>query len=329
MKIYLDKSPLTDMNKLRGVGVYTKNLYEALRIKGVDFVETISRADIIHFPYFNPFFVTLPIFNRKKTVVTVHDLIPIKFSQRFPRGIKGEIKWQIQKWKLRKIEAIITDSECSKRDIVEFTKIDPQKIHVIYLAPNKEFQKYNAEKQNYLLYVGDVNWNKNIPGLIMAFNNLIKKSVNLQLKLVTQGLLNDCLETREIQRLIERLGIKDRIQIINNLDIAGLVKLYNEALVYIQPSFYEGFGLPVLEAMACGCPVISSNQGSLPEIYGEAALTFNPYTEGELEKVVLKLIEDEKMRNELIKKGKIQVDKFSWDKTAKETIDVYKSILNF
>ena len=114
---------------------------------------------------------------------------------------------------------------------------------------------------------------------------------------------------------------------MKDLIMFDLVTLYNQALCYIQPSFYEGFGLPVLEAMACGCPVISSNQSSLPEICGQAAAMFDPYKQGELEKIITKLLKSQKTRDELSVKGIEQAKKFSWEKTTKETIKVYQQVL--
>ena len=149
MKIAIDVSPLQTEHKVRGVGFYLEHLKSALVkyhsenkyiffVRGEKLPEDI---DLIHFPYFEPFFLALPLYKKFKTVVTVHDLTPIVFNQNFPRGIKGEIKWQMQKFSLRKSNRIITDSNCSKNDIVKYVGINRDLIDVVYLAAGEKFKK--------------------------------------------------------------------------------------------------------------------------------------------------------------------------------------------
>ena len=330
MKVFFDLSATENNNRLRGVGVYSKNLYENLRREGkegIGVVEGIEEADILHYSYFDPFFLTLPYKKHKKTIVTVHDLIPLKFSEHFPCGFRGRVKWELQRWKLQQADAIITDSVCSKKDIIYYAGIPADKIHIVYLAPSSDFTPQKIKKKNYILYVGDVNWNKNIQGLLEAFSGIRDEFPELVLMLAGTGFFGESREAREIKILIEKLEIKDRVVMMKDLIMFDLVTLYNQALCYIQPSFYEGFGLPVLEAMACGCPVISSNQSSLPEICGQAAAMFDPYKQGELEKIITKLLKSQKTRDELSVKGIEQAKKFSWEKTTKETIKVYQQVL--
>src|SRR5690606_743268 len=138
-------------------------------------------VDIIHYPYFDPFFLTLPLKKRVKTIVTVHDLTPLVFPDAFPAGIKGKLSWQVQKYSLKSASAIIADSEASKKDIIRLTGIDSNKIHVVYLAAGEEFERLQLSDtrnkelrkkyklpENFLLYVGDVTWNKNLPRLLDA-----------------------------------------------------------------------------------------------------------------------------------------------------------------
>src|SRR3972149_154950 len=221
MKIAIDVSPLQTEHRARGVGFYLEHLKKALVkyhsentyiffVRGEKLSEDI---DLIHFPYFEPFFLALPLYKKFKTVVTVHDLTPIVFNQNFPRGIKGEIKWQMQKFSLRKSNRIITDSNCSKNDIVKYVGINRDLIDVIYLAAGEKFRKleigpdgsfHSGSRTNeipldtckleikkryklpssFVLYVGDVTWNKNLPRLIDAI-----KTTDIPLVMVGKNLI--------------------------------------------------------------------------------------------------------------------------------------------
>lgn len=343
MKIAFNVSPLQNDNSNRGIGSYINLLLASLnKLANSDFQiieftnEMPKNIDIVHYPFFDPFFLTLPIKKDKPTVVTVHDLIPLKFSDKFPRGIRGELKWQIQKNSLKMCQTIITDSQNSKKDINEITGINLDKITVVPLAASEDFKPINDQlildkiqsryhlPKKYLLYVGDVNWNKNISGLLKAY-----AAIGNEFKLVLVGgsfLKNSLSEVKEINKIIDDLGITNNIIKLGFVPDADLVAVYNLASVYIQPSFYEGFGLPVLEAMSCGCPVLSSNKSSLPEIGGNAIGYFDPENTTEMSSNLISMMEDVKLRNELRKKGLIQAKKFSWDKTAKETLKVYEKI---
>ncbi|RLC34031.1 hypothetical protein DRH14_03830, partial [Candidatus Shapirobacteria bacterium] len=192
-KIAIDISPTIDANSLRGVGFYTKRLVPALQqqIKKnldyqnwtIDLVQQnnldYQKYNLIHYPYFDPFKLSIPP-KKIPTIITVHDLIPRQFKSHFPVGIKGEIKWQIQKQRLKQTDYIITDSHSSKYSIHEITKYPLDKIYSIYLAADKKFKpipqksnliktkkKYNLPTK-FVLYVGDINWNKNIPQLVKS-----------------------------------------------------------------------------------------------------------------------------------------------------------------
>src|ERR1035437_837052 len=193
MKVAIDISPLETGHKVRGVGFYLDNLKNALvkYFPQNDYVffqrgeKLPSDVQVAHFPYFEPFFLALPIYNKFKTVVTVHDLTPIVFPQAFPSGIKGKLKWQMQRFALKRASAVVTDSESSKRDIKKYAGVRENKIHVIYLAAGEQFEKLKTENlklkeiqkryglpDRFVLYVGDVTWNKNLPRLIDAVQKL-------------------------------------------------------------------------------------------------------------------------------------------------------------
>lgn len=347
MKVAIDISPLKSGHKFRGIGIYTKNLVEALSlikapnfsIQLIESEEVPKDCDLVHYPYFDFFFLTLPFKKTKPTVVTIHDCTPLVFPKRYPPGLKGKLKFLIQKFSLKGAKRIITDSCNSKKDIVRFLGIPEQKIDVILLAAgnkvkritDKNFlaklrKKFNLP-QKFVLYVGDVNYNKNLPGLVKAC-----RLVKVPLVIVgRQAVQKDFDSTHpENQSLVELLNLVKgrsdvlRLGFVEERELAGL---YSLASVYCQPSFYEGFGMQVLEAMKCGCPVVTSDVSSLPEVVGKAALLVNPYKIEEIAKSLNIVLTDEKLRKKLIKLGLEQEKKFSWERTAGGTIKVYEKVL--
>ena len=332
-------------HKFRGTGTYGEELFKALKkkeevdISWVNYVSDIKEFDLVHYPYFDPFFLTLPIMKHKPTVVTVHDLIPLRFPDQFPKGIRGEIKWFIQKLSLGGAEVILTDSVASKNDIAKFTEIDKEKIKVVYLGVRNEFKvikegnildkvrrKYSLPEK-FLLHVGDVNYNKNISGMIKAFAKISQKYSDLYSILVGNGFIEDSPQLSQLINIISQLGVGDKIKRLGYIELLDLVGVYNLAQVYLQLSFAEGFGLPVLEAMASGCLVISSNTSSLPELVGEASLLVNPKNEEEIAKNIEIILTNKGERQELRDKGIKRAKEFTWEKCAEETLEVYKSIL--
>lgn len=341
----VDTSLLKTEHTFRGIGIYTQQLIKALqkfqdgnfKIKTSD-IDTQS-CDIIHYPYFDFYFLTLPLKKQTKTVVTIHDVTPLIFPQYYPAGLRGKLKFFIQKLSLKGVSAIITDSESSKRDIAEYLNYPKEKIHVAYLAPEEEFKKLETKKwkteisekynlpERFILYVGDVNYNKNVEGLIKVFGSHRTLSSDLKLVLVGKSFTDNSLpEVQRLLQLIKQLGLEDKIILPGWIPEEDLVKIYNLAEVYCQPSFYEGFGLPVLEAMACGCPVVCANSSSLPEVCGEAALMVDPHDDNGIAKAIKRITTDKKLANDLVEKGFKQSKEFSWEKTAKETINVYHKV---
>jgi len=297
-------------------------------------------VDLVHYPYFDLFFLTLPLRKLKPTVVTIHDVIPLLFPERYPRGVKGWLKFQVQKQSLRGVRAVITDSENSREDIVKYLNFRKEKIFVVPLAPGEEFrilksnlflfrikEKYQLPER-FVLYVGDVNWNKNVEGLIKAFAKSKIQDPNLKLILVGKAFEDKNLkETNSLLQSIKELNLINQVKILGYVPTSDLVGIYNLATVYCQPSFYEGFGLSVLEAMACGCPVVAAKTASLPEICGKAAVMVDAGEIGKISEGLIKVIGDHKLRRKLIQEGLKQVKKFSWEKVARQTIDVYRRVI--
>ncbi|MCL4415609.1 MAG: glycosyltransferase family 4 protein, partial [Actinobacteria bacterium] len=288
--------------------------------------------------YFEPFFLALPIYKKYKTVVTVHDLTPIVFPNAFPKGIKGQLKWQMQKFSLKKANAIITDSESSKKDILKYVGVRQNKVKVVYLAAGEQFKKLEKgswEKelikkydlpQKFVLYVGDVTWNKNLPRFLDAVTELEIPIVMVGKSLVSEDYDKNNPWNNDLNRVNEFAKKNDKILRLGFVSNEELVGLYNLATVFTMPSLYEGFGLPVLEAMACGCPVITSKEGSLEEVSGKAAHFVDAYDVESIKFGIDKVFKNDKLREELVQKGFENIKRFSWKNTAQETLNVYKEV---
>ncbi|MDO8487462.1 MAG: glycosyltransferase family 1 protein [Candidatus Curtissbacteria bacterium] len=341
MKVAIDASPLNSGHSVRGIGSYTQKLIENLKtVPGIELIQFdnghIPSADVTHYPYFDLFFHTLPVAKKQKRIVTIHDVIPLIFPNRFPSGIKGYISLFFQKRGLKNTDFVICDSKTSKNDISDKLSIPKERIEVIYLAASESFKKIDDVKrlksvkrklklpQNFALYVGDVNWNKNLENLI----NSIKIS-KVPLVMVGAALVdNKVPQTQALERLIKRLNLEDKIVKTGFVEEEDLVSIYNLAGVTILPSFYEGFGLPVLESMACGTPVVCSSNSSLAEIAGNLARFCDPQNPADIAKKTLRVLNmSKKAKESLSRKLTAHASTFSWQKTAKQTINVYKKVL--
>lgn len=337
-------SPENDLNKTRGIGFYTKNLIESLSklsLVDISFFSNYSKLkniDLVHYPYFDFFKISLPFSKRFPIVITIHDVIPLIFPQHYPPGIKGKIKHNIQKFLVNKIDAVITDSESSKKDVEKYLGINNEKIHVIYLAPGLEFKKINDEKRllktkkkydlpyEYILYAGNVNWNKNLLNMV---ESVLLENKNLVLvgKSFEQKESLNHPELRDYKKFLEKYADNEKIKILGYVETDELVDIYNLSKCVIFASFYEGFGLPILEAQACEVPVITSNVASMPEVAGKGAILVQPEKVEDLRKAIKTIFSDKKYVNELIKAGKENLKRFTWDKTAANTLEVYKNVL--
>src|SRR5258708_26932604 len=324
MKIAIDTSPLQTGHRIRGTGFYVERLKNALTQYHPEYEYMFfqhknrlnTTINLVHYPYFDPFFITLPFRKQFKTVVTILDLIPIVFPEQFPAGIKGNVKWQIQKLLAKQTDAIITISESAKKDIVRHMGIGSEKITVIYLAAGSEFKKiknhesrikeirkkYNLPER-FALYVGDVTWNKNLPRLVKAV-----QKTKIPLVMVGKALTSTDFDKTnpwnkdlvEVQRIIKE---DNNIISLGFVPTEELITLYNIAALFIFPSLYEGFGLPILEAMQCGCPVITTKESSLPEVAGDSAIYVDAYESDSIAKGLQKVFTNTKLQKELSMKG--------------------------
>lgn len=282
---------------------------------------TSNNYDLFHPTYYDDYF--LDLISKKPFVVTAHDLIYEKFSAKYP------IKDPYIKSKenlLKMASRIIAVSENTKKNLVEHYKIEPNKIEVIYLASSLNLGANNKKPQTvelpekYFLFVGNRSYYKNFTFFIEIAAKFLYEDKNLSVVCTGKAFEKD-----EII-LLNNLGIADRVKQLFAND-EELSYLYTNALAFIFPSLYEGFGIPVLEAFSCDCPVLLSNQSSLPEVGGDAAIYFNPTDQLSLHQALEKVIGDGNVREELKLKGRERLKDFSWEKTAIKTVDLYKSVL--
>ena len=351
LRVAIDSGPLKSGDSVRGIGVHTKLLVEHLqKIKDlkVDLFDfstnhqslTTNHYDLVHYQKFHPYFLSFPLIKKAKSILTIHDLIYLIYPKHYPSGIRGKLVYWLQKVLVKKMDAIITISETSKKDIVRFLGIPAEKIFPIHLAPGEMFrpitnhlslitiQKKYGLPNSFVLYLGDVNYNKNLLTLCKACK-IAKTPLVIVGKQATDPNFDPSHpETQPLVKLLRQYGEDKNIIRLGFLPDEDLVAVINLAGVYCQPSFYEGFGLPILQAFACGTPVVASKIQAHVEVAGDACLYADPKNPRDFAKKISEVINDDGLRKELIEKGKEKVKEYSWDKTARETFRVYKKVAN-
>lgn len=271
-----------------------------------------------------------------KRIITMHDLIPYLFPEYTSKG-----SWIAHKLLYKKTiensDMIITDSNSSKNDIVNIFKVPENKIRVIYIAADEKYKVLPEEeilnfKKSmgfdfpFILYLGALDPRKNILNLLKSFYHFKKEGFPHKLVLVGGTRFNSGPIEKNIQEIIRKLDLQRDVILTGYLPEKYIPKIYNAAEAFVFPSFYEGFGLPPLEAMSSGTPVITSNTSSLPEVVGDAGITIDPTNVNELADAMIKIISDTSLKDEMVKKGLKRAKKFSWIRTAKETLSVYEEV---
>ncbi len=283
------------------------------------------KPDLVHFAM-----VQQPVLYRGKVVTTMHDLTTARFRNPSKNWLVFTIKQWVYKWVnrivARKSAVIITDTEFVKEDVARFASINSRKVTVTLLAADIITDEAEAvdslEDKQFIMYVGRPQPHKNLDRLIEAF--VMLRQTHPGLKLVLAG-KRDTLYKR-LEKRIEREGIK-------NVVVTGFVTdgqlrwLYEHCAAYVFPSLSEGFGLPGLEAMAHGAPVVSSNATCLPEVYKDGAEYFDPLSIEEIAAAVDKVLASDELRTRLVKRGKAVANSYSWQRTAEQTLAVYKEAL--
>lgn len=267
----------------------------------------------------------LPIFHPKNSVVTIHGLEFEYFPELYSRFHLQYLKWATR-YAVNHAKKIIAVSQCTKDDLAMLYGVNPEKISVIHHGVSVQPQPTTNNQQSttdskYILFLGTKEKKKNISGLIKAFN-FLKEKYNIPHKLILAGGRPNKRFYKEenIKKIIKDLECKKDIINLDFVSEEEKWNLLNYAEVFVYPSFYEGFGMPILEAQAFGVPVITSNVSALPEVVGKAAILIDPKDIREMAEAIYKVINDQNFKNELIKKGQENAKKFSWEKCAKETL---------
>ncbi len=276
-----------------------------------------------------------------RTVITVHDLIIQKLARRF-RGRKGRLRFKTERWletrSLYQAAHILANSEHTKRDLVELVGLAPDGITVTHLAaapglaPCPDRQRQQAVLQGlglapdrpFFLYLGGVDPRKDLGTLLAALARLGEQG--LAHDLVLAGRLEPNPATRALERDIRRLGLGKSVHLVGFIPESDLPALFSACLAFVYPTFYEGFGLPPLEAMACGAPVVASRVASLPEVVGRAGILVEPGRVEDMARALANLAQDRELAAELGRRGRERAAQFSWQKTAQRTLEVYREV---
>ncbi len=288
-----------------------------------------AKPDVYHYPHFD-----LPFSFKTKSVITIHGLKYIKIPDLFYHKSKRKslLMRTIMRNSARRASRVITVSKSTKEDIVNILGVSSYKIEVIYEACDSCYRvvpgltdfvikKYGI-RLPFLLFVGEISPHKNLSRLLKALKQVKYKDYYL----IIVG--KNYLDYKEPFKLVENLGIQDRVRFLKVALKEDLVYIYNAATVFILPSLYEGFGIPVLEAMACGTPVITSNVFSLPEVAGNSALLIDPYDVESMTDAIDRVLGSSSLQQRMREKGLKWVKEFSWSKAARETIKVYREAYN-
>jgi glycosyltransferase involved in cell wall biosynthesis len=287
-------------------------------------------VDLVHEPHY-----VLPPLTRCRSVVTIHDCIHLMFPQYLP----GKLAYVYAKGSMwaasRKADRILTVSEASKRDILRFFDVPAEKVSVIYNAIDERFlapanpERMDLVRQRYqldhpfVLYVGNIKPHKNIERLIDAFGRARSQGPE-NLKLIIIG--DEISKYPALRQSVHKHKLDKHVRFLGFQPMETLAAFYRLARAFVFPSLYEGFGLPPLEAMACGSPVVTSNVSSLPEVAGGAALLVDPYDADAIAEGIVQAVTDETLRADLIRRGLDRARSFSWPQSVKKIHEIYMQV---
>ncbi|MBM9501983.1 glycosyltransferase family 4 protein [Leptospira sp. 201903071] len=283
----------------------------------------VSDFDIFHPTYYSPYFLESLQKTGKPFVLTVHDLIHEIYPEYF---FDSKEVIQNKKSLINKAAGLIAISENTKNDLLKYYKLQESKVKVIYhgssMKPEFIGEELSPAKVEYLLFIGNRSHYKNFSFFLKSISSLFQEFPKLRLYCVGGGSFQ-----KDEMALIEELNLRERVEQFHFKNDQELAEYYRKALLFVFPSRYEGFGIPLLEAFSCGTAVACSNTSSLPEVAGDAAFYFDPDSEESIRTCIRVAILNPEERIKKIQNGNLQIQKFSWDKAASETFDFYRSIL--
>ena len=324
-----ERAPLTPGPNFRPVACWTP---PHNRLERWAFGVEVARLglDLLHTTDFIP-----PALGYRRSVITVHDLTFLHYPQFLTAESRRYYNQQIS-WAVDRADHILADSYATRSDLRSMLGVALDKVTVVHLAADPAFRPLTDEQvvpvaaqyglqPGYLLCVGTLEPRKNLPGLFLAYRQLFDaKTTTASLVLVgSKGWLYD-----EIFERVEELHLTERVCFLHNVPDADLPGLYNAASVLVTPSFYEGFGLPALEAMACGTPVVVADRSSLPEVVGEAGLLVDPQDPDDIAQALTRVLIDKPLRARMRILGLAQAARFTWERAAQETAAVYRQVLS-
>lgn len=289
-----------------------------------------ERVDLLHCPK-----SAIPYFTSCPTVVTLHDLIPLKHPE--TEKFAAQVYWRLQiPIAARRSDYIITDSEHARQEIMADFQVAPDRISAIMLGFDPAMamvrdhgtaagirKKYGIPEV-YILYVGTIQPRKNLDTLVEAFN-ILKKDRKIAEKLVVVGRKGWLYE--QLFARIKALGLDNEVIFTGFVPDDELPYIYDAARVFVYLSFFEGFGLPPLEAMACGIPVVTSNTTSLPEVVGEAGIALPPRDTAGIAEAMFKVLDNADLAMDMSRMGRARAELFSWEAAARQTLDVYEKVV--
>lgn len=289
-----------------------------------------AKIDLFHAPHY-----VLPPLAMTRSVVTIHDCIHLRFPQYLPNRVALNYAQFFMASAARRASRVLTVSEASKRDIMHFLQTPAAKIDVVYngfderlATPTPEDERRVRERFQldapFVLYAGNIKPHKNVDRLIEAFAKLRERGLE-RVNLLIIG--DDISKYSSLRRLVHRHQLRQQVRFLGFVSTDTLAALYRLARVFVFPSLYEGFGLPPLEAMASGTPVVTSNTSSLPEVVGDAALLIDPLSADDIADAMVRVLTDDRLRSDLIARGFERVKQFSWDRSVKRTHEIYLEVM--